>query len=104
MNPNSSAAAALLPSDFLQALGLDAVPEQDRQRVIEETASVIFEAVLTKVGATFTPEQQAEFDTILDSENPDPNAIVAFLMTIPNIQDVVRAEMAEYKAIGDRIQ
>jgi len=90
----------ILKVDLFKELGLENLDEKTKTSVIEDAAFVIMRGAWLKIFEGLSKEKQDAFSVILEKKPEDTEKIIDFLKgEVPNFQDILEKEIAEYKAI-----
>lgn len=89
-----------LRANLMSELGLDKIPEKDREAALLKIGEIIFKSVLIRILDTLNDAGRQEFDTFLSNKNnqKDPDALYDFLKAkVPNLDELVSEEIAAFK-------
>ncbi len=93
----------LLKIDIFQELGLSDLPEETRNILLDDMTRVIIQGILLRIFENLSPEKQTEFSELFDKValgEVDSSAIIDFIQTeIPNFEDLLNEEIANYKSL-----
>ncbi|MBL7058590.1 hypothetical protein ISS03_04590 [Patescibacteria group bacterium] len=91
----------ILKRDITKELGLDSLPEEERQKVLERIGKLIYESVMIRVVEVLDEEDQDAFASILEEVDGDPaggDKILKFIKSkVPNIEEIVEEEVVRFK-------
>lgn len=89
----------LLQKDLLQGLGLENLPAGDKLNFLEETTKVVLQGIWLRILENMTDDDQDEFDAFLAKGANDEQVTEFLTKKIPNLEDLVKEEVANYKAL-----
>ncbi len=84
----------LLNINLLEALGLNSLPEEQREKLVEQMTEVVENRINTEVLSILTTEQKKELDKVLNS---DADMIEFLRNKIPNFDLMVAETVANFK-------
>ena len=88
----------ILKQNLITALHLDALPAEEREKVLIDVGKVIYGKVLLRVLEELSDKDKDEFDKLLGVNPDDDEAIFKFLSgKVPNLDALVNDEVAEFK-------
>jgi hypothetical protein len=88
----------LTQQNLIREFGLGALSESELDEAIETLGRIVFEGVMLRAIDIWTERDKDRFDRLMDS-NPSQEAVTNFLRaTIPDFDEIVRAEVASVKA------
>ena len=84
----------LLNINLVEALGLETLPAEQKEKLIGQMTEVVENRISTEVLSVLTKDEQKELDKILDSDGD----ILEFLKSkIPNFEIMVAETVANFK-------
>lgn len=86
-----------LDNNFLEELGLGALPEQDKSAMLNHIYETLEMRVGMKLAEQMTNEQLDEFEGFID-RNDEPGALKWLETNFPNYKQVVADELEKLKA------
>lgn len=89
----------LVEKDLFKELDLQSLPAEDRAGVLDEMGKMVLEGIWLRIFDNLSAEDEAALEKVVD-ESESPEEIMKFLTgKIPNFEDVVKEEIANYKSI-----
>lgn len=89
----------LVEKDLFKELDLESLPAEDRAGVLDEMGKMVLEGIWLRIFDNLSAEDEAALEKVVD-ESEGPEEIMKFLTgKIPNFEDVVKEEIANYKSI-----
>lgn len=85
-----------LDDDFLQSLGLDGLPDDQKQAFLQHLYEELELRVGTKLSEGMSDDQLAEFEKLIDN-NDEQGALAWLEKNRPNYKDVVAEELEKLK-------
>ncbi len=91
----------LIKTDIFTALNLNDLPLEEKMKLLEQIFEVVFKGIWLRVLENLSLENQEELENkILNNEFQTPQAFYDYLTTlIPNFDDLVKEEIANYKKV-----
>jgi hypothetical protein len=85
-----------LDDDFLQSLGLDGLPDDQKQAFLQHLYEELELRVGTRLSEGMSDDQLAEFEKLIDN-NDEQGALAWLEKNRPNYKDVVADELEKLK-------
>ncbi len=90
-------------SILAKALGVDGLPEDKKEAMIESAGAIVYQAVLTKAMEELPEEALDEFEKIINAE-PTPELVFAFFRSnIMNFDSMIEEEAKAFIEDGQNI-
>lgn len=89
-----------LKANLMSELGLDTMPEKDREAALLKIGEIIFKSVLIRILDNLDQAGRKEFDDFLGNRanQQDPDLLYEFLKAkVPNLDELVTEEIAVFK-------
>lgn len=90
-----------LKADIVKELGIDRLPEAERDAALERVTGVIFQSVLVRILDSLDESGRKELEDFLadPAKNGDTDAFYALLKNkVPDLDEVIAEEIAAFKA------
>ncbi len=88
---------------IINAFHLDGMPEEKQNEMISQIGELVFQGVMLQALQSMTEDKQNEIEKMLDKDL-DPEALFAYLeKEVPNLQEIIEREVAEFKAQSDLV-
>ena len=82
---------------IIEELGLDTLPEGEREEMLERIGSVIYEGILIKSLDAMSDADATVYENMVD-ENRSPAELFKFLAEkVPNFEQIIKDEVNLYK-------
>lgn len=88
--------------NLLSLFGLDAAPDEDREKFLAEASEKVLEAVVARIEEKLPPEKREEFYRLFEQEPPTSaeEKTAFFRENIPEFADLVLAEVERFRREG----
>ena len=87
-----------IANDIIKEFGLEDLPENEKQGVVEQFADVVFQAITVRGLAALSESQKDALNTALAKDPENPDIMLDFFMaTIPNFDAMVQQETARIR-------
>jgi hypothetical protein len=84
--------------DIIKEFGLDELPEDEQQAIIEQFSDVVMQAVLVRGIAALTDAQKDALDAALAKDPSNFDIMLDFFMdALPNFDQLVQEEVARIR-------
>lgn len=84
--------------NIIQALGLDNLPEEEKNKMLEEMGRVVYQNIILRVLEELKEEDKDEFDAFLEKNSDNQEAIYEFLKSkIPNLDELAAQEVEKFR-------
>jgi hypothetical protein len=87
----------LLDDDLFEALGLEKLPEDQREVILEQMGTTLMRAIVARLISMLNEEDQKAFETVLGASTDMDAVRVFFSEKIPNFHKIVNEEVATFK-------
>jgi hypothetical protein len=89
---------SILKQNIIADLGIDRLPQGEREEALLSIGRIIFQGVLIRVMGLLGEKDKDEFDKLLGEKPDDEEAVLKFLQTkLPNLEEIVNNEIAMFK-------
>lgn len=87
----------ILPQDISALLGLDALPEKEKNEMLAKVAELLHQAIIARALTVMSAQMQNEFEKLLGG-NPKPEEVAGFLQaSVPDFSEIVEEEIKRFK-------
>ncbi len=84
--------------DLIKELGIDKLEPAQKEKIIMDIGEIIQERIIIRIVEELPEEKQAEFKSILDKAEENPELIDEFLKeNLPGVEDMILEEIGDYK-------
>jgi hypothetical protein len=90
----------IIETNLITQLGLDLLPQAEREKILLDIGEIIFRGVIMKVMDVMNEKDKNAFEKVLDEANKseDDDQIGIFLMEkVPNLDEIVNNEVSNFK-------
>jgi hypothetical protein len=90
----------IIETNLITQLGLDLLPQEEREKILLDIGEIIFRGVIMKVMDVMNEKDKNDFEKVLDEANKseDDDQIGIFLMEkVPNLDAIVSTEVENFK-------
>ncbi len=86
-----------LRNNIITTFGIDKMPEEKREEMVNRIGKIIFEAVLMRVLPMLTEEELNEYEKLLE-KNVSPDQLMEFFFAkVPNFLEIISEESANFQ-------
>lgn len=86
-----------ITEEFLKELGLDKLPEEEKQRIMLQLMDVFTKRVMLKLIKNLDDNKLTEFDKFLETD-PDPVSIFSYLAdNVSNFDSIIEEEAKAFR-------
>ena len=86
-----------IKNNISTVLNIDKLPEKEREKILADVGSIIFQNVLARALGKMSEKEQDEFEALLD-KNADPEEIFGFLNSkVQNFPKIIEEEAIKFK-------
>lgn len=90
----------ILQRDLFKELKLDDISYEERMGVLDDMSRVVVQGIWIRILENLNNEDQVALEKVLDESDEHPEQIMIFLQEkIPNLSDLIKEEIANYKSI-----
>lgn len=87
-----------IQNKIINELGLDKLPEEEREEAILTAGRIIFQSVLIRVMEELSEEERENFKKIIAEEPQNEEKVANFLQSnIPDLDKIVAQEVLNFK-------
>lgn len=98
MDQKNKNMANAVSQNIIQALGIDKLPEEEQNEVLMGISRVVYQNIMLRVIDEIKEEDKDEFDTFLEKNPDDQEAIYEFLKSkIPNLDAIAAEEVEKFQ-------
>lgn len=84
--------------NIIQALGLDNLPEEEKNKMLEEMGRVVYQNIILRVINELKEEDKDELDAFLETNTDNQEAIYEFLKSkLPNLDEIAAEEVEKFR-------
>lgn len=88
----------ILTEEIIAELGLDKLPPEQKDDVIERVGNVIFQGVIVRIMEGMSEEDKEAFYDVVDKNPEGGEPVIEFLQKkVPNLADIVAEEIDSFK-------
>ncbi len=91
----------ILQDNIIKDLGLDVLPESEREEALMSIGKMVFQGVLMRVLDEMSDEDAEAFGKLMEEKPDDQQAFLNFLQSkVPNLDEIVKEEAMNFKRDG----
>jgi len=90
---------SLLSVDLIKELGLDWLPDEERQKILDEMSELVSRAIWLKIMDNLNETQAEALGALIDTATDHAEVTNFLKQNIPSIEEIIREEVARYKGM-----
>lgn len=91
----------ILQENIIKDLGLDALPESEREEALMSIGKMVFQGVLMRAINELSDEDAEAFGKLMEEKPDDQQAVLDFLQSkVSNFDEIVKEEAMNFKRDG----
>jgi hypothetical protein len=88
---------SVLQENIIKLLGLENLPEDQKQKLLEQMSGVVQSRITRRVDAIFSAEQKDQFNKLTESGANDEQIGNFLKITVPNFDNIATEEIIKFK-------
>lgn len=88
----------LMAANLAVELGIDALPEAEKQEILQRIGSIVFQRAMRQVVEILPEPKQKELEAAIDESAKNPQVLMTFLQTnVPQLDAIVTSEIHKWR-------